>query len=135
MCNMGCNYYAYYKICIKFSDGTVKEYILNDNYMKHYYHDIGYRYEDLEEDEDYINKWRTWCEKQIEEELMQYKTRNLFFEKKWLCAPTSVQKYRKILREMNLSERNINHIWKQGNFLRKSSQKNEPWKMNLGESI
>jgi hypothetical protein len=123
MFNMGYNYYAYYKICIKCSDGSVNEYILNDIYLRHYYHDIGCRYEDLEEDEEYINKWRTWCEKQIEEELMQYKTRNLFFENEWLCAPTSVKKYRKILKVLNLSERNINHIWKQGDFLRKSLQK------------
>lgn len=116
---MGCDFYTYYVVYIEYKkDGfvKVKKYEIEDSRERHYFwEDIEWD-EDFESRNDYYERVNILHDKQVKEALAKYRMAHLYKEKKWLCIPEAVERYRNILSKYGITEDSVVQIWKQGDF-------------------
>lgn len=112
---MGLDFYVFYKICVQYQ---------KDNELKLKEHSIestrngGYWVEcQREEDEELIDYYERLEEQkrdQIEYELQNYPTVDIFKNSKWLVNDTIKENYINILKKYGISEKEVVLIWKEG---------------------
>jgi hypothetical protein len=110
---MGCDFYTYYIMCIECTDKSISKYIIHDTLQRHYWDEFVNRDEDFD-DEDFNKQYKEYCDMHIKRELALYITKDLYNDGKWLCTEYAVSKYRDILDKLKISEKDVIHIWKQG---------------------
>jgi hypothetical protein len=112
---MGCDYYTYYKVCVRHGENEdVEEYILEETREPHYFFECSERDEDFEEEEDYQIRRRAYYDNQIIEARVRHTQKVIYDEGKWLCMTSAIEKYRTILAKLNVAESDVVSIWKQG---------------------
>ena len=112
---MGCDFYTYYKVCIKLEDGTIKEHILWDTRERHYYFEgFPEMDEDFEEYNEYVQRRSKFYDDQIDDALRRYMKKDIYRDSKWLCVESAIPKYKNIITDLKIPEGDDMHIWKQG---------------------
>jgi FMN phosphatase YigB (HAD superfamily) len=116
---MGCDFYTYYVVRVEYKDGDkteVKSQEIESTRERHYFWEIDDRDEDFEEYNDYYIRRGQERERQIENEISQYPRKDIYKDGKWLCVESSKEKYISICKKMEINEKDIISIWKEGDF-------------------
>jgi hypothetical protein len=116
---MGCDFYTYYVVRIEYKKGDeieVESEKIEDTRERHYFWEIEGRDPDFEELNDYYERRHREREKQIDNELSHYPKKDIYKNGKWLCIESSKGKYIKICKNLDIAEKDVIGIWKEGDF-------------------
>lgn len=116
---MGCDFYTYYVLCIEYKKGNevkLERMEIADTRERHYFYGSCERDEDFEELNDYWERYERFKREQVENELVNYPTREIYKNKKWLCLESSKEKYMNLCKKFGIPHNDVISIWKQGDF-------------------
>lgn len=116
---MGCDFYTYYVVRVEYKKGDeikVESEEIVGTRERHYFWEIDGRDEDFEELNDYYERRHRERERQLDDELSQYPRKDIYKNGKWLCVVSSKEKYISICKKMEINEKDIISIWKEGDF-------------------
>jgi hypothetical protein len=116
---MGCDFYTYYVVRIEYKkDGETKveSEEIEDTRERHYFWEIDGRDSDFEELNDYYERCHRERQNQIDNELSHYPRKDIFKNGMWLCVQSSREKYITICKKLNIAQKDVVSIWKEGDF-------------------
>ena len=116
---MGCDFYTYYVLHIEYKNKEnvkTEEYRLDETRDRHYFYEGAPQDEDFEDEQQYYSRIYQGRQEQIDWALSKYKTADLFSNRNWLCIPSATEKYKEILKKLEISEDSLIRIVRKGGY-------------------